>query len=68
MKKLNKKTPEPTKLQQNIDYLLKYDKSEFTYFDKHEMECKTKCQKLSTDKNEKWLVSILNMYIKNVVF
>ena len=75
MKKLNKKLPVQTKLQQNIDYLLKYDKSEFTYFDKHEMECKTKCQKLSVDKKRKMVgfdfeyvndkCDKLNEYIQN---
>ena len=50
MKKLNKKTPEPTKPQQAIDDLFKDDKSELNHIDEYIMECKTKCIKLSTDK------------------
>ena len=53
MKKLNKKTPEPTKLQQGIDDLFKDDKSELNHIDKYIMECKTKCIKLSIDKKRK---------------
>ena len=53
MKKLNKKTPEPTKLQQTIDDLFKDDKSELNHIDEYIMECKTKCIKLSIDKKRK---------------
>ena len=50
MKKLNKKTPEPTEPQQAIDDLFKDNKSELNHIDEYIMECKTKCIKLSTDK------------------
>jgi hypothetical protein len=53
MKKLNKKPNETNELKSIFDSLFNDNQKQSTHTDEYEMECKTKCIKLSIDKKRK---------------